>query len=55
MINKNQYKDFGNEKMGNDLFLEIVNLESGNFIQPSFDEDTLGERFTCKYVQEVFS
>jgi hypothetical protein len=54
-IQKNQYKDFGDEKMGNELFLEIVNVESGNFIQPSFEEDTLGKRFTCQYFQEVFA
>ena len=54
-IKKNQYKDFGDEKMRNELFLEIVNVESGNFIQPSFEEDTLGKRFTCQYLQEVFA
>ncbi len=55
LVNKNQYKDFGNEKLGNELFLEIMNEKSGNFIQPSFEEDTLGERFTCQYLQKVFS
>jgi len=55
LINKNEYKEFGNEKMTKEQFMEIVDIKNNYFIQPSFEEDRLGKRFTCEYLQKVFS
>ena len=54
LINNNEYKEFGNEKMTKEKFMEIVDIKNNYFIQPSFEEDTLGKRFTCEYLHRAF-